>query len=75
MRRFASIYNDYEFVQRVVAQIPWRTNITLMEKLDDNHSREWYAFKTIENGWRVGRALRSLLLFLVTLTTPEKNYF
>ena len=51
MRRFASIYNDYEFVQRVVAQIPWRTNITLMEKLDDNHSREWYAFKTIENGW------------------------
>ena len=50
MRRFASIYNDYEFVQRVVAQIPWRTNITLMEKLDDNHSREWYPLKAIENG-------------------------
>ena len=33
MRKFAKTYS-YEFVQRVVAQIPWRTNIVLMEKLD-----------------------------------------
>ena len=36
---------------RVVAQIPWRTNIVLMEKLDTQESREWYAEKTIINGW------------------------
>ena len=50
MRKFAKTY-PYEFVQRVVAQIPWRTNIVLMEKLDTQESREWYAEKTIINGW------------------------
>lgn len=50
MRKFAETY-DLEFVQRVVAQIPWRTNIVLMEKLKDNASREWYAAQTIEHGW------------------------
>ncbi len=51
MRKFAETYYEYEFVQRVVAQIPWRTNISLMEKLNDNESRQWYAQKTLENGW------------------------
>ncbi len=50
MRKFAETY-DYEFVQRVVAQIPWRSNIVLMEKLKDNQKREWYASKLLENGW------------------------
>ena len=50
MRKFAQTY-DYEFVQRVAAQIPWRSNIVLMEKLRDNQSREWYAQKLLENGW------------------------
>lgn len=40
---------DYEIVQRVVAQIPWRSNISLLDK--DEESRIWYAKKTIENGW------------------------
>ena len=38
-------------MQRVVAQIPWRTNITLMDKLKTREERTWYAGKTIENGW------------------------
>ena len=38
-------------MQRVVAQIPWRTNITLMNKLKSQEERIWYASKTIENGW------------------------
>lgn len=33
MRKFAQCWLDYEIVQRVVAQIPWRTNITLMDSL------------------------------------------
>ncbi|MBQ6449495.1 DUF1016 family protein [bacterium] len=51
MRKFAQTYPDIKFVQRVVAQIPWRTNISLMEKLHDQDSRQWYAQKTLENGW------------------------
>ena len=51
MRKFAECWPDYEFVQQVVAQIPWRTNRALMDKLDTQESRIWYAQKVIENGW------------------------
>lgn len=51
MRKFAECWPDFEIVQRVVAQIPWRSNISLMDKLNDEESRIWYAEKTIENGW------------------------
>jgi predicted nuclease of restriction endonuclease-like (RecB) superfamily len=37
-------------VQRTFALIPWRSNITLMDKLKDNTTRMWYAQKTIELG-------------------------
>ena len=51
MRKFAECWPDYEIVQRVVAQLPWRTNLKLMDKLDCRESRLWYANKAIENGW------------------------
>ena len=51
MRKFAECWSDFEFVQRVVAQIPWRSNISLLDKLSDETSRVWYAHKTIEHGW------------------------
>ena len=51
MRKFAECWPDFEIVQRVVAQIPWRTNRMLLDKLDDQESRIWYAYKTLENGW------------------------
>ena len=51
MRAFAATWPDLEFVQRVVAQIPWKSNIALLEKLDDTAVRQWYAQKTIEHGW------------------------
>lgn len=51
MRKFAEIWQDFEIVQQVVAQIPWRANITLMDTLKNNDERIWYARKAIENGW------------------------
>ena len=51
MRKFAQCWPDYEIVQRVVAQIPWRTNRMLLDKLESQESRIWYARKAIENGW------------------------
>lgn len=51
MRQFAQAWPDFEFVQRSVAQIPWRTNTLLLDRLKDIESRTWYAKKTIENGW------------------------
>jgi predicted nuclease of restriction endonuclease-like (RecB) superfamily len=35
MRKFAQAWPDKEIVQRTVAQIPWRSNLTLLDKLDD----------------------------------------
>jgi predicted nuclease of restriction endonuclease-like (RecB) superfamily len=51
MRRFAETWPDEEIVQQVVAQIQWRSIITLMDKLDNNDSRTWYAWKALEHGW------------------------
>lgn len=51
MRKFAECWPDYKIVQRTVAQIPWRSNISLLDKLKDQDSRLWYAGKLIENGW------------------------
>lgn len=51
MRKFAECWSDFEIVQQVVAQIPWRTNMKLMDKLNTQEERLWYAYKTIENGW------------------------
>ena len=38
MRAFAAAWPDREIVQRVVAQLPWRQNIALLERLDDEMS-------------------------------------
>lgn len=51
MRKFADAWQNIEIVQRTVAQIPWRSNITLLDKLKDPDLRLWYAQKTIENGF------------------------
>ena len=51
MRKFAEVWDNFEFVQQVVAQIPWKTNLLLLEKLDDNEERKWYACQIIEHGW------------------------
>lgn len=47
MRKFAEAWCDLEIVQRIVAQIPWRSNITLLDKLSDPELRLWYAQKKI----------------------------
>lgn len=51
MRKFAECWPDFEIVQQVVAQIPWRTNRMLLDKLNTQEERLWYAHETIENGW------------------------
>lgn len=50
MRKLAEAWPDIELVQRTVALIPWRSNIALLDKLDDQETRLWYAHKTLELG-------------------------
>ena len=51
MRRFAEEWPDESIVQRSVAQLPWRHNICLMEKVKEPNRRLAYAMAAIENGW------------------------
>ena len=51
MAKFATTYDDEEFVQRAVAQIPWGHTVVLLDKISDSKIRNWYVEKTIENGW------------------------
>ena len=51
MRKFAELYPDIQIVQEVLAQITWYHNIALIEKLDKNEERFWYAQQAYENGW------------------------
>ena len=50
MAKFAAEYPDIEFVQQVVAQIPWGHNIVLLDKVNNPDAREWYARNCIKNG-------------------------
>jgi predicted nuclease of restriction endonuclease-like (RecB) superfamily len=67
MRKFAEAWPDVEIVQRTVALIPWRSNITLLDKLNDEKTRLWYAQKTIENGF--GKEMLIILIASVTQTS------
>lgn len=51
MRTFAESYLDEEFVQQVVAQIPWGHSVRILDYVKDPIQREWYIRQTITNGW------------------------
>jgi hypothetical protein len=79
MRSFAEAWPHREFVQQVVAQLPWGHNTHLLDAIKAPAEREWYARQAIENGWsrnvlahqiesrlfaRCGRALTNFSLTL-----------
>lgn len=51
MRAFAEAYPEEEFVQQLVAQIPWGHNVVLLDRVKDSNARLWYAQQVTTNGW------------------------
>ena len=51
MRAFAEAWPDVEFVQGVLAQLPWYHHLALLDKLPGPETRRWYAAKAIEHNW------------------------
>jgi predicted nuclease of restriction endonuclease-like (RecB) superfamily len=51
MRAFAEAWPDLEFVQQVVALLPWGHNVRLLDAVKSAVERTWYARQAIENGW------------------------
>lgn len=85
MRAFAAAWPERELVQRTVAQLSWGQNIVLLEKLEHDEDRLWYAARTLEHGWsrdvlnlqirsqahqRQGKAQHN---FAATLPPPESD--
>jgi predicted nuclease of restriction endonuclease-like (RecB) superfamily len=85
MRSLAEQYPNEQFVQATLAQITWYHNITILDKVKLPEEREFYIYKTIENGWsrdilvwqiesklfeRQGRAVTN---FELTLPKPQSD--
>ncbi len=51
MRAFAETYPEEQFVQQVVAQIPWGHNVRILESVKNSIERQWYIDQTIQQGW------------------------
>jgi len=51
MRSFAEAWPVAEFVQEVLAQLPWYHQLALLDKLKTPGERRWYAQKAIDHNW------------------------
>jgi predicted nuclease of restriction endonuclease-like (RecB) superfamily len=51
MRALAEAWPDGEFVQQLVAQLPWGHNVRLLDMVKKSVERRWYAEQAIQNGW------------------------
>ena len=56
---YSEYYIDLEFVH-LGAQLPWKHNICLIEKVKDKNIRKWYMKRCIEEGWS-----RSILIYQI----------
>lgn len=51
MRKFYEVYGDLSNLPPAAAKLPWTHNSILVEKIDNNEVRAWYAQKCLDNGW------------------------
>ena len=51
MRALAEAYPDGEFVQQVVALLPWGHNVRLLDAVKNSEDRSWYLRQAVQNGW------------------------
>ena len=68
MREFSAAYADAEIVKQLVSQLPWGTNILLMQRAKDPAARLWYARKAVEHGWS-----RAVLTVQIELRLHERS--
>jgi predicted nuclease of restriction endonuclease-like (RecB) superfamily len=68
MRAFAEAWPDDQFVQEVLAQLPWYHQLALLDKLPGPESRRWYAAKAIEHNWS-----RNILVMQIETRLLERS--
>jgi predicted nuclease of restriction endonuclease-like (RecB) superfamily len=61
MRSFALVWPERRgIVQQPVGQLPWGHIVQLLERLDDQELREWYAGKDIARTWSRAQLVESI---------------
>lgn len=68
MRSFAASWTDGPIVQQAAAQLPWGHIMVLIDKLDTNDARTWYASAAVEHGWS-----RNVLMNMIMNQTLERT--
>lgn len=68
MRAFAQAWPDSDFVQAVLAQLPWYHQLALLDKLPSLEARQWYAAKAIEHNWS-----RNVLAMQIEMRLLERS--
>lgn len=68
MRAFAEAWPDSEFVQEVLAQLPWYHQLALLDKLRTDEDRRWYAIQAIQNNWS-----RNVLVMQIETNARGRN--
>ena len=51
MQKFATEFDNDEFLQHDVAKLPWTSVTTIMDQVKDNEQRNWYIKESVQNGW------------------------
>lgn len=51
MKSFAQAWPDFPMLQQPVATLPWGHNVVLLDKLDREEHRLWYAERALAEGW------------------------
>ena len=60
MRSFAEVWQSTAIVQAPLAQLPWYHHIALLEKLDEESTRMWYARMAHSEGWSRNHLVRQI---------------
>lgn len=68
MRAFAQAWPEAEFVQGVLAQLPWYHHLALLDKLPSTEARRWYVSKAIEHNWS-----RNVLVMQIETRLQERS--
>ena len=68
MRAFAQAWSDAEFVQAVLAQLPWYHQLALLDKLSNPEDRCWYAATAMEHHWS-----RNVLVMQIETRLRERS--
>lgn len=68
MRAFAQAWPEVQFVQEVLAQLPWYHHLALLDKLPGPQTRRWYAAKALEHNWS-----RNILVMQIETRLLERS--